>query len=219
MKKLFFELLKVATGKLECVERGPSPEEWQTLYEWSKQQQVVGITYRGVERLFEYGLRAPQDVSIDWMSEAETIREQNQQASKQLRIVQYYPEQLRELRLPGVADEQLAQVPDVVQMYRFYKQGLLDMRLLMDYCYVLRSAAGRHETLKDGGLAGFLLGSVGLRRFARGLAWLLRESLALEPEFLLWKPLEAEGRYLMAELFRENSRMQRLSHTIKYLSL
>ncbi len=121
VKKLFFELLQVSMGTLECVERGPSPEEWKTFYEWAKTQQVEGVGYHGVERLFEFGLRAPQDVSIDWMSEAEMIREQNQQ-TKQPRVAQYYPETLRDLRQRSADDT--SQTLDVQQLYRLSQQGL-----------------------------------------------------------------------------------------------
>ena len=75
MKQLFFELIQVATGQRECLERGPEPEEWQALHEQAQRQAVAGICYRGVERLFEFGLRAPQDVSIDWMAEADALQE------------------------------------------------------------------------------------------------------------------------------------------------
>lgn len=217
VKKLFFELLQVSMGTLECVERGPSPEEWNTFYEWAKTQQVEGVGYHGVERLFEFGLRTPQDVSIDWMSEAEMIREQNQQ-TKQPRVAQYYPETLRDLRQRSAADDGTSQTLDVQQLYRLSQQGRLNIRLLMDYCYVLRVTKGRYEKLKAGGMGALLLGTVGQRRFARGLTWLLHEALALEPEFMQWKPLETEGRYLLADMFGEHSSWQRMVHRMKYLA-
>ena len=118
MEKLFFELMQVAVGQLDCLSRGPSPEEWAELYQMAKRQAVTGICYSGVEKLFEFGLRAPQDVSIDWMSEAEEIRMNNATVSKRCAIIQkkllerkiytsvllgqgvapYYGEELQELR-------------------------------------------------------------------------------------------------------------------------
>ena len=71
MNELFFELIQVSTGQLDCLNRGPSPEEWQQLYEISKRHGLTALCYKGVVRLFEYGLRAPQDLSIDWMADAE----------------------------------------------------------------------------------------------------------------------------------------------------
>ncbi len=74
MENLFYELIQVSIGQLDCLSRGPSPEEWQQLYLTAQRQNVTGVCYNGVEKLFDFGLRAPQDVSIDWMAEAEEIR-------------------------------------------------------------------------------------------------------------------------------------------------
>lgn len=219
MKKLFFELLQVATGKLECVERGPSPEEWQKFYDLSKQQGIEGISYRGVERLFEFGLRAPQDISIDWMSEAEMIREQNEQVQKLPRMTQFYPEELQMLRKPGYDGQTANGVLTLQQVFQIYLQHRLNMQVLMDYCYVLRKTEGRYETIKGHGVASILLGAVGVRRFAGGLMWLLQQMMGLEREHMLWKPKEDEGRFLMGEVFGENSKMQRLTHGLWYLKL
>ena len=82
MEKLFYELIQVSTGQIDCLSRGPEPEEWQELYEMARQQHLVGICYRGVQLLFEFGLRAPQDLAIDWMSEAEIIEERNDLLNK-----------------------------------------------------------------------------------------------------------------------------------------
>lgn len=78
MRKLFFELMQVGMGQLDCLSRGPSPEEWKELYELSQREAVAGICYRGAVSLFDYGLRAPQDLIIDWMAEAEEIREHSE---------------------------------------------------------------------------------------------------------------------------------------------
>ena len=54
MKKvhsLFFELIQVSVGQIDCLTRGPEPEEWMELYEISKQQHVEGISYQGVMKL------------------------------------------------------------------------------------------------------------------------------------------------------------------------
>ena len=88
MQKLFFELLQVAVGQLDCLERGPSPEEWHELFALSQQQRLTGIGYHGVERLFEFGLRGPQDLSIDWMADAETTRMGHVQQSEHLQSLQ-----------------------------------------------------------------------------------------------------------------------------------
>ena len=88
MRKLFFELMQVSLGQLDCVSRFPEPNEWQKFYELAKKQAVIGICYHGVTRLFDYGLVAPQDLSLDWMAEAEEIKEVNRGRTRKLITLQ-----------------------------------------------------------------------------------------------------------------------------------
>ncbi|MBR1547662.1 MAG: nucleotidyltransferase family protein [Prevotella sp.] len=88
MQQLFYELLQVAVGQADCLGRGPSEEEWHQLYDMARRHQLTGICYRGVERLFDYGLRAPQDLSIDWMADVEQLKEDNEKVLKRLQLVQ-----------------------------------------------------------------------------------------------------------------------------------
>ena len=89
MEQLFYELIRVSTGQLDCLSRGPEPEEWQELYEMARQQNLTGVCYRGVQALFEFGLRVPHELIIDWMSETETIEEQNARLHQQCVEVQH----------------------------------------------------------------------------------------------------------------------------------
>ena len=88
MRKLFFELMQVSVGQLDCVSRFPEPDEWRKFYELAKQQAVVGICHHGVTKLFEYGLVAPQELSLDWMAEAEEIKEHNRGETRRLITLQ-----------------------------------------------------------------------------------------------------------------------------------
>ena len=218
MEKLFFELLRVSIGQLDCLSRGPSPEEWQQLYELAKRQHVEGIGYHGVQLLFEFGLRAPQDVSIDWMSEAEVIREQNEQTRKQPRVSGCYPEELRQLRQP--ASDQLSPnvFPKLDDVYASYQRHQLDARLLMDYYFTLLQAKPDGKTDGSEGRAG-LGTTIGKGRFAAGLMWLMQQALGLKREQMPWAPSESEGRFLEAELMGRNSRWQQWRHRLLRLQL
>ena len=88
MRKLFFELMQVSVGQLDCVSRFPEPNEWQKFYELAKKQAVIGICHHGVTKLFEYGLVAPQELSLDWMAEAEEIKEVNRGRTRKLITLQ-----------------------------------------------------------------------------------------------------------------------------------
>ena len=88
MRKLFFELMQVSVGQLDCVSRFPEPNEWQKFYELAKKQAVIGVCYHGVTKLFDYGLVAPQELSLDWMAEAEEIKEVNRGRTRKLIALQ-----------------------------------------------------------------------------------------------------------------------------------
>ena len=88
MDKLFFELLQVSAGQKDCLDYGPSYQQWMELYRMSQEHELTGVCYRGVERLFEYGLRAPQDLIIDWMADAETIKSSHAQLVKRSQKLQ-----------------------------------------------------------------------------------------------------------------------------------
>ena len=75
MQELFFELLRVAIGQMDCLSRGPLADEWHGIYRTAQRHGLTELCYKGMERLFDYGLRAPQDLSIDWMADAEAIHE------------------------------------------------------------------------------------------------------------------------------------------------
>ncbi len=213
MKKiysLFFELIRVSVGQLDCLSRGPEPEEWQTLYELSKQHHVEGISYLGVTKLFEYGLRAPQDISLDWMSESEILREQNEAAERPSELAVCYGNETRDLRQR--ADDEVKYVSQfqIKYVYQQYLHKKLDMRMLLDYYHVLRLSNGKYETLKSGGL----LSSLGVRRFARGVMWMLQETLSLDKKYMPYKPLEKEGRFLLRDMMHETTKLQRIVHLL-----
>ena len=109
MQELFFELLRVAVGQMDCLSRGPSVEEWNGIYQIAQRHGLVGVCYKGVERLFDFGLRAPQDLSIDWMADAEMIREEQElyenrceKLVKKLHPVKCYMNFLIEIRDEGL---------------------------------------------------------------------------------------------------------------------
>ncbi len=213
MKKidsLFFELLQVSIGHIECVSRGPEPDEWHELHEISKHQHVEGISYQGVMKLFEFGLRAPHDTSLDWMAEAETIRETNEMAKKPSALARCYGEELQDLRSSSYNDLSYASDMNIQYIYMRYLQHHMDMRLLMDYYFLLHETKGKHESLKGGGF----MGSLGIRRFGRGVMWILQETLKLDRQYMPFEPLEIEGRFLLSDMMQEASQFERVAHVL-----
>lgn len=141
MEKLFFELMQVSVGQLDCVSRFPEPEEWNRFHDLAKRQAVVGICYHGVTKLYEYGLIAPQELSLDWMAEAEEIKEQNCGGSRRLVALQ---EELQKRHLrssvmtgPGLTrfynrELQLLRYTKGIDLYVFGYKNQIDLNQYAD---------------------------------------------------------------------------------------
>ncbi|MCQ2220863.1 MAG: nucleotidyltransferase family protein [Prevotella sp.] len=76
-ERLFFELLQVAIGNRDALSGVPSPEEWEEIYETAKKQTMVGIAFKGVERLPQEQL-PPRTRIRQWFVKADKIRKRNE---------------------------------------------------------------------------------------------------------------------------------------------
>lgn len=105
MEQLFFELLQVAVGRRTCLSRPPSPEEWQTLFEWSGKQAVMGVCFVAIQRLHSQGQVPPQSLIYEWLGAAEQIRQTNAVVTKRCMTVQkrFADEGIRSAILKGQA--------------------------------------------------------------------------------------------------------------------
>ena len=72
------------------------------------------------------------------------------------------------------------------------------LRQIMDYYYVLKQGFTEDER-KD---AVYWIKELGMSRFARGMMWVLREYFGLEEQYLLIKPDEKEGRFIISEVLQ-----------------
>lgn len=73
----FFELLQVAIGNRDSLSGVPTPEEWEEIYEISKKQTLVGIAFKGVERLPQEQLPPSRRIR-QWYMKADKIRKKNE---------------------------------------------------------------------------------------------------------------------------------------------
>ena len=73
---LFFELLQVALGNLECLSRIPSDKEWLDVYDESERQAVTGILLQGIERL-PAEQRPSQEFLLQWIGVGQMIEQHN----------------------------------------------------------------------------------------------------------------------------------------------
>ena len=72
------------------------------------------------------------------------------------------------------------------------------LRQIMDYYYVLKQGFTEDER-KD---AVYWIKELGMSRFAQGMMWVLREYFGLEEQYLLIKPDEKEGRFIISEVLQ-----------------
>jgi len=77
LENLFFELLRVAVGQQVCLSHTPTDNEWRELYVMAEKQAVLGICFRGIERLHEKRQTPPQNVLFEWIGAVEFIKQKN----------------------------------------------------------------------------------------------------------------------------------------------
>ena len=80
MRELFYELILVALGKRDDLSHSPSEEEWLQLYELSRKQALIGVTFVGLQRL--KGKRPPKKVLHSWIYLNREIEKKNNIVSR-----------------------------------------------------------------------------------------------------------------------------------------
>lgn len=113
-KYLFFELIQVAIGKMSCLSRTPSDEEWWELYAIAKKQSLVGVCFAGVQRLSSHQQVPSEILYLQWMGMAAKIQQRNEVVSKQCVELQdrLIAEGCRSCILKGQGVAQLYQVAE-----------------------------------------------------------------------------------------------------------
>lgn len=78
---LFFELIQVALGRRQRLSLLPSASEWQHLFQLSMQHALLGICYQGISSLPREQWPT-EELLVDWIWQAQRIREQNELLSR-----------------------------------------------------------------------------------------------------------------------------------------
>lgn len=82
----------------------------------------------------------------------------------------------------------------LLHIYRhFFSEGV-GLRQITDYYYVLKAA---RETQSASRMAIDAVEEFGMKRFARGLMWVIEEVLATPRELMPWEPDADEGRFIL----------------------
>lgn len=88
MKELFFELIRVATGRQGCLSRTPSAEEWAQMFAIAEKHALVGVCYGGLLKLGSQELRPPLELLYQWIGAAQQIVERNKVVNRQCLTLQ-----------------------------------------------------------------------------------------------------------------------------------
>ena len=121
--KLFIELIQVAIGNRSALSSVPTLQEWQRLYNLMSMHTLIGIGYVAIQRLPRKQW-PPKMLVLKWTSVANGIRNRNISLNEECRSIcetftldgvesvvikgqsnlEYYPEALRDYRMPGDID-------------------------------------------------------------------------------------------------------------------
>jgi len=211
MQKLFFQLIQVSIGMLDCLDRGPSNDEWYKLYNLSKKQGVEALCHKGVVRLFDYGLRAPQDLSIDWMAETEREDEvkliTDPHITNPLRRMLYLRWKKRNgsslydrNKQPQQMTPAAAIIVSLLQAFEEFHQGSLNLHRVVQLSLLLQESDGQYPLFREGSSVQQKLKTFGVWHFTQAMMWTIGEVTALDEKKMVCKKDESGGRFLLAEV-------------------
>lgn len=99
---LLSDILKVAVGSRSELPHTPTESEWKEIFQLSKKQALLGITYKGVEQLPSHQ-RPPRQLILQWIAASERIKYLNEKLNtKAIEISQqFYNDGFRNIILKG----------------------------------------------------------------------------------------------------------------------
>lgn len=85
----------------------------------------------------------------------------------------------------------------LLHIYRHFLYEGVGMRQIVDYYFVLKAA--KREKF-DVSYSVDAVSQFGMKRFAKGLMWVMKEALGMPREWMLWEPNEKEGKYILEKV-------------------
>jgi len=85
----------------------------------------------------------------------------------------------------------------LLHIYRHFLYEGVGQRQIVDYYFVLRTVHGEGLMVEDyvGAVRDF-----GMEKFAKGLMWVMHETLGMPCDWMLWEPDEKECRYILEQV-------------------
>lgn len=83
----------------------------------------------------------------------------------------------------------------LVHIYRHFLYEGIGLRQIIDYYFILKAARGKYNEEITATLSDF-----GMTRFAQGIMWIMKSVFQLEDSYLICKPCEKEGQYILGQV-------------------
>ena len=75
----YLNFVRYCIDEKQCI---PSISRWDALFLFMQQQALLGVGFRGLERMKQAGVDVPRDVVLKWYAMSEQIKQANQKANK-----------------------------------------------------------------------------------------------------------------------------------------
>lgn len=85
----------------------------------------------------------------------------------------------------------------LLHIYRHFLFEGVGLRQIIDYYFVLVKVRGERLKVKEYTEA---VKEFGMTKFAKGLMWVMQETLNIPKEWMLWEPDEKEGRFILQQI-------------------
>lgn len=91
----------------------------------------------------------------------------------------------------------------LLHIYRHFLYEGVGFRQVIDYYFVLKQLRVERLELRDSSMLKESLDAVrefGMVKFARGLMWVMKETLGIPEEWMLWEPDKKEGEFILKQV-------------------
>lgn len=167
-----------------------------------KEAYALACKLNGKEAKFEYK-HFPVDVFADTEVELHYIPEGLFCPWRKRRLLKWYDEVKEEMFASdanGITTPSLYfnKVFILLHAYRHLFSGGIGLRQIMDYYFVLKTSSKVQDSKSKE--VSEVLDSLGMKRFAAGVMWIMKEAFGLSDDLLFCEANEKEGRFILNEI-------------------
>ena len=121
----FFDLLHIALKHKDKFSQNPTEKEWRELFILCKEQALIGIAYKAIERL-SLQQRPPKNILLQWCLSAENIKSRNAQLDEKILNIsqKFYTDGFDNIVLKG---QSVAQYYKLDNLHQYRTPGDVDI--------------------------------------------------------------------------------------------